>query len=612
MKKKESIVSASPYKGLKTTAKEIGKSRVKVSKTAKVLKITAKAKGGVRAKITKTAGELKTTAREIGKTRVKVANIAEGLKTATEGMQTKAELTKGIAILKTTAKRKEKVRIKVAKGAAELKTTAKKKEIVRIKVAKGAAKLKTSARKKEEVRVKVARGAVVLKATAKEKEVVRFKLAEIARQLAKTAREKEEARSKLAIIAKQLAKTATEKEEVRIKLAKTAAELRRTAREKEETRIQLAKTAAIIKELSDRNEAILSSIGDGAYACDRQGKIILFNKMAEEITGITKKDALGKHFSWVTNFVNEKTGKQSHDFISQAIRTKMKTGMESDTLLVRKDGKKIPVADTAAPIFDSSGEVTGCIVVFRDVTKERSIDRAKTELVSLSSHQLRSPLTAIGWFAELLESKTNGVLTEKQLKLTKEIRDAHKRMTTLINSLLNVSRIEMGTFAVEPKSTDIGLIVKATLELFRHQIFEKKLTLLENYDKNLDNFRADPKILGVIFQNLISNAVKYTPVGGKIEINIKKQKSLEISVSDTGVGIPKYQQPKIFSKLFRADNANNIDPSGTGLGLYIVSEIVKASGGTIRFESEEGKGSTFYVSYPLSGMTGKKGEKSLT
>lgn len=591
MKKKESIVSASPYKGLKTTAKEIGKSRVKVSKTAKVLKITAKAKGGVRAKITKTAGELKTTAREIGKTRVKVANIAEGLKTATEGMQTKAELTKGIAILKTTAKRKEKVRIKVAKGAA---------------------KLKTSARKKEEVRVKVARGAVVLKATAKEKEVVRFKLAEIARQLAKTAREKEEARSKLAIVAKQLAKTATENEEVRIKLAKTAAELRRTAREKEETRIQLAKTAAIIKELSDRNEAILSSIGDGAYACDRQGKIILFNKMAEEITGITKKDALGKHFSWVTNFVNEKTGKQSHDFISQAIRTKMKTGMESDTLLVRKDGKKIPVADTAAPIFDSSGEVTGCIVVFRDVTKERSIDRAKTELVSLSSHQLRSPLTAIGWFAELLESKTNGVLTEKQLKLTKEIRDAHKRMTTLINSLLNVSRIEMGTFAVEPKSTDIGLIVKATLELFRHQIFEKKLTLLENYGKNLDNFSADQKILGVIFQNLISNAVKYTPVGGKIEINIKKQKSLEISVSDTGVGIPKYQQPKIFSKLFRADNANNIDPNGTGLGLYIVSEIVKASGGTIRFESEEGKGSTFYVSYPLSGMTGKKGEKSLT
>lgn len=325
--------------------------------------------------------------------------------------------------------------------------------------------------------------------------------------------------------------------------------------------------------------------------------------MAEEITGVAKKDALGEHYGKITSFVNEKTGKQANDFIAEAMKKREKTGMEPDTLLVKKDGNKIPVADTAAPIFDSSGAVTGCVVVFRDVTKERSIDRAKTELVSLSSHQLRTPLTAIGWSVELLQSKTNGLLTDKQLELTNEIRDAHKRMTSLINSLLNVTQIEMGTYGVNPVPTNIGLVLETTLELFQHLIDKKKLTLKEHYDKNLNNFLADPKILGVIFQNLISNAVKYTPVKGKIEIKIKRKKTLEISVADSGIGIPKYQQSKIFTKLFRADNASNLDPQGNGLGLYVVHQLVQASGGVMRFESKEGKGTTFYVSYPLKGMS---------
>ena len=356
----------------------------------------------------------------------------------------------------------------------------------------------------------------------------------------------------------------------------------------------------------------MSSIGEAAFACDKKGLILLFNKMAEEITGISKKDALGVHFGKIVRFINEKTGKPTTDFITEAIKEKKKTTMETDTVLLRSNGVKIPVADSAAPIFDSKGDVTGCVVVFRDVSKERSIDRAKTELVSLSSHQLRSPLTAIGWYLELLQSKSNGTLTAKQLKLTKEIKDAYDRMTTLINSLLNVSRIDMGTFAVEPKPAKIIPILKETLELFKHQIIEKKLTLKENYSGNLDDFLVDSRIIEIIFQNLISNAVKYTPVHGSIDINVKNDKTLLISVKDTGIGIPKSQQSKIFSKLFRADNASNVDPGGTGLGLYIVYATVRASGGKVWFESKEGKGTTFYVSYPSSGMMAKKGDKRFT
>ena len=570
-KNKELVASKIRYEKLKTTTKDIGKTKVKVEKSSIGLKKASKVREKIMAKVVKTAKELKTTAKDIGKTKVKVAETAKELETmAKKDELVRAEFLKKAAKLKTVAKEKEKIRIKVSKGAVELKKLAKGKEEARVELVKKAAKLKTVAKEKEKIRIKVSKGAVELKKLAKGKEEVRFKLVEIAKQLAKT------------------------------------------AEEKEEVRIRFAKTAAIIKDLSDRNEAILSSIGDAAFACDKEGKIILFNKMAEEITGIAKKDALGEPYGQVTSFINEKTGEPAVDFISEAIKKRIKTGMDEDTVLVRKDGKKIPVADTAAPIFDSKGVVTGCIVVFRDVTKERSIDQAKTELVSLASHQLRSPLTAIGWYAELLESETNGILTPKQLKLTREIRDAYKRMTTLVNSLLNVSRISMGTFAVDPGSTNIENVAKTTLELFKHEIEEKKLTIRENYDKRLDNFWADPKILSVIFQNLISNAVKYTPSGGKIVINIKKQKFLEISISDTGMGIPKYQQAKIFTKLFRADNANDVDPSGTGLGLYIVYEIVKASGGTVRFDSEVKRGSTFYVSYPLKGMVRKIGEKSLS
>ncbi len=438
--KNEKVIVTEVRKELKTTAKDIGKARIKVSKTARKLKLTAKEKRGVRTKVAKTAVELKTTAREIGQTRSKVA--------------------KAVGKIKEAALGSEKIIATLSKGTAKLKTT------------------------------------------AKRNEVKRFKLVEIA---------------------KQLAKTADVKEVARIHMAKKAKKLSNIAKERERVRVQLEKTAAIIKELSDRNEAILSSIGDAAFACDKKGKIILFNKMAEEITGIAKKDAIGTHYSKVTKFINEKTKKQALDFIAEAIKNKIKTQMGSDTILVNKDGKEIPVADTAAPIFDSSGEVTGCVVVFRDVTKERLVERAKTELVSLSSHQLRTPLTAIGWYVELLESKTSGVLTSKQLKLTKEIRDAHKRMTTLINSLLNASRIEMGTIAVEPKPTNIKTLANETIEMFKHQIDKKRLILTKEFNGDMENYSADPRLLGEIFQNLISNAVKYTPKGGRIEIKIKNK-----------------------------------------------------------------------------------------
>jgi len=183
----------------------------------------------------------------------------------------------------------------------------------------------------------------------------------------------------------------------------------------------------------------------------------------------------------------------------------------------------------------------------------------------------------------------------------------------LVNALLNVSRIDLGTFAIVPEPCDFVELSKSVLSELIPGIKTKKMEIEEVYDKNLPKINADPKLARIIFQNLLSNAVKYTPEKGKISVSIKKEdKDILITVKDTGYGIPKKDQPRTFEKLFRADNVRQKDPDGTGLGLYILKSILEQSGGKIWFESEENKGTAFYVTIPLSGMKAKEGSRGLT
>jgi signal transduction histidine kinase len=286
--------------------------------------------------------------------------------------------------------------------------------------------------------------------------------------------------------------------------------------------------------------------------------------------------------------------------------------MLNHTLLIRKDGTRLPVADAAAPIINSKGEILGSVVVFRDVSKEREIDKAKTEFVSLASHELRGPIAAMNWNSEMLMSNDFDKLTPKQREYIKVTYQSGQRMSELVNALLNVSRLELGTFVIEPKKADIFEIAKICIKEIEPQLLLKKLHFKTKFDKEIPEIMADPKLLGIVFRNLLTNAVKYTPIGGKIEFVIEQENDgIMIKLIDTGIGIPKNQQDKIFTKLFRADNVKIVDPNGTGLGLYIVKEILDHSGGKIWFESKLGKGTTFYVSLPLSGMTKKEGTRKL-
>jgi len=385
-----------------------------------------------------------------------------------------------------------------------------------------------------------------------------------------------------------------------------------------------------LEEAKAKDEAILASIGDAVMACDKDGRVMLFNGVAQALTGFSGQEVIGSHYRQILHFIKESDLKPGNDFIAEAIKTGQGTKMANHTILIRKDGRKIPVADSAAPIKNAQGNLVGCVVVFRDVTHEREVDKAKTEFVSLASHQLRTPLTSIGWYVEMLQSGDAGVLNDKQKQFLSEVYTGNKRMVELVNALLNVSRMELGTFVVEPEPIDVALLMRSVVDEQKSQIEAKKIKLSEKYAKDLPLFNADPKLLRMVFQNLLSNSVKYTPEGDTIKIDIRltsdpahltknkvsnvkgKMSDVLITVADTGYGIPENQQDKIFTKFFRGDNVREKDVDGTGLGLYVVKSIIDHSGGKIWFGSEENKGTTFYVTLPLAGMKKKEGTKALT
>lgn len=278
----------------------------------------------------------------------------------------------------------------------------------------------------------------------------------------------------------------------------------------------------------------------------------------------------------------------------------------------RKNGEQYVAYASVSPILDDSGEVEFFVGIERDITIEKNIDRAKTEFVSLASHQLRTPLSAINWYAEMLLDGDAGKLNKEQSQYISEIYAGNHRMVDLVNALLNVSRIDLGTFAIDPEMTDICAIAASLLEELKPQIMEKKIKVSNKCDDSIPKIFVDPKLIRIVIQNLLTNAIKYTPNGGKVGISIiKRGKSAVIEVADNGYGIPENAKGKIFSKLYRADNVRAKDVEGTGLGLYIVKAIVDAAKGDIKFDSTENKGTTFFVSLPLAGMKKKEGTKEL-
>jgi len=368
---------------------------------------------------------------------------------------------------------------------------------------------------------------------------------------------------------------------------------------------KLQQSVEYLAEAKAKDEAILAGIGDGLVAIDTEGRVVLTNGAFETILGLKSSEVQGKKFTDIVHVTNEKGEPMpaSKRLVEEAIHKKSRTTTTKSSYYKRKDGSVFPVSITISPIIQGE-EFLGAVEIFRDSTKEKAVDKAKTEFVSLASHQLRTPLTAINWYAEMLLAGDAGAITPAQERYLKEIYSGNQRMVELVNALLNVSRLELGTFVIEAEPTDAVVLTQSVIREQEPLLQEKQIKLATSFEKNLPLIKVDPKLLRMIVQNLVSNAIKYTPNNGQIDLTIgmgTENNEIRLTVSDTGYGIPKDQQDKIFTKLFRADNARSKDTEGTGLGLYIVKSIVEHSGGKVWFESVEHKGTIFTVTLPVQG-----------
>jgi PAS domain S-box-containing protein len=349
------------------------------------------------------------------------------------------------------------------------------------------------------------------------------------------------------------------------------------------------------EEEKNKTLAIINNLADGLLVFDKEGKVSLINPQAEKFFGVKEKEVVGKSILELNQFDNfqpivEMVGSEIKEMFRKEVFIKENLVLEVTTLPMVREGEKF-----------------GTLMILHDVTREKEIERMKSEFVSISAHQLRTPLSAIKWTLRMFLDGDLGEITKEQREFLERIYKSNERMISLINDLLNVTRIEEGRYVYKPTPVDVAQICQSTIELYKEEIERKNLELIFKKPQELPKVMADVEKISLAIQNLLENAIRYTLPGGKVEIVLeKKENEIQFLIKDTGIGIPKDQQSRVFTKFFRAPNAMKIDTQGSGLGLFITKNIIEAHGGKIWFESEEGKGTIFYFTLPITEVIEKR------
>ncbi len=362
------------------------------------------------------------------------------------------------------------------------------------------------------------------------------------------------------------------------------------------------RTKALQKQLA-ADTAILQSMADGLIVTDEKGIITYMNHMTEVLTG--RCDGKGKH---VTEFLSicDKEGK-SLASSGQPVLEVLKTGnpyrpsIDPQFTLKKPNNELTALQIRVTPILREK-ECIGSIAVMRDITDERKIDHMKSEFIALVSHQLRTPLSSMRWYLEMLIAEDAGALTSEQQEYIAQVATSNTRMVHLVNALLNVSKIELGKFQVSAETIDLQKLIRKTVSSFDFELKQKKIGISLDVPEKMIGIRSDKNLVELILENLLSNAIKYCSPESAVTIVISKNESKGmalLSVTDTGIGIPEEEKDQIGHKLFRTSNAKKSDTDGNGLGLYISYIAAETIGATLTFESSENKGTTFSLMIPL-------------
>lgn len=360
----------------------------------------------------------------------------------------------------------------------------------------------------------------------------------------------------------------------------------------------------------DKSVSIIASISEGLFVVDGNYKIVLMNPAAEKLFGLRAKDCLGKNpMDIVSIFKGDELLSSEQRPVTRTLKKgeSVFIGIEDNFYFQIPSGKRFPVAIATSPI--RTKELTGAVIVFRDVTDDKLLDEAKSSFISIASHQLRTPLTSVRWYSEMLLDEDMGPLNKEQKEFANQVHEGALRLFQTIDTLLALSRLESGKLQQDLIKIDIKPFTEGILKDLEPLLREKNLDLSLEIPPDLPNVLMDRFMFREVVTNLVANSIRYTNMGGKIKVDFKKdgpsspggsksENQILCSVSDNGIGIPDEDKSKIFARFYRANNAIRKVPDGSGLGLSLVKSFVEKWGGRIWFESKLGEGTTFYFTIP--------------
>jgi len=350
----------------------------------------------------------------------------------------------------------------------------------------------------------------------------------------------------------------------------------------------------------------LRSIGDAVVATDQLGRVVLMNPVAERLTGWRLAEARGESLDRVFHIINEHTRALVESPVSKVLRAGIVVGLANHTLLLRRDGTEIPIADSGAPIFSDSGKILGVVLVFRDASAERDLersmrdaDRRKDEFLATLSHELRNPLAPIRQAVGVIRAPA---AKDSQIQWSVTVIERQvQNMARLLDDLLDVSRITRGTLEIRKVPVSLRAILDAAVELTRPVIEAKQHTLTIDCPADL-LLNVDSLRISQVLGNLLTNSAKYTNTGGHILLSAHPQgSSLLLTVKDNGIGISAEMLPRIFDMFVQVRQAGHLSNDGLGIGLALARGLVALHGGSVEARSAGvGTGSEVIVRLPLT------------